>query len=65
MKHLLFYWKNGNVYLMKLASEALLKYACKAPFETQVNFPFSNSTMILQINFPILTDDPIFLVTDV
>lgn len=34
MKHLLFYWKNGNVYLMKLVSEALLKYARKAPFET-------------------------------
>lgn len=38
MKHLLFYWKNRNVYLMKLVSKALFKYACKAPFETQDNF---------------------------
>lgn len=50
---------------MKLVSEALLKYACKAPFETHDNFPFPNSITILQIHFPIPTDDLVFPITDV
>lgn len=50
MKHLLFYQKNGNVYLLKIVSEALLKYACKAPFETS---KLSFSKLIFQ--FPQMT----------